>query len=195
MLFCFFISHYFHITYRRFLFLFFFLQQSNVCNPIQSDLDIRGLLLKWWGERDCLWYISTDQLCYITNCPVVLFRESSLSPHWSPQSWSDSLCALSQMKKKAYKSNNPPTTARNKPFSWYHRTVLVSLFFLFFFLSLFKVFLSMHLFSQAKCINSIDKEKHLLYRIEVLWWPMWQFEFMYDQNKNNMKRHWGSPVR
>lgn len=54
----------------------------------------------------------------------------------------------------------------------------------------------MHLFNQAKCINSIDKEKHLLYRIEVLWWLMWQFELMYDQNKkNNMKRHWGSLVR
>lgn len=53
-----------------------FLQQSNVCDSIQSDLDIQYMdiltVSEMMGERDCLWYISSDQLGYIHNRPVFL---------------------------------------------------------------------------------------------------------------------------
>lgn len=158
-----------------------FLQQSNVCNSIQSDLDIQYMdiltVSEMMGERDCLWYISSDQLCYIPYFPVFHLESPPrvLIGLPSPEAIHFVLF-LRWRKRHINQTIHQQQQEINHSLIPQDSASFTFLSFLFFYPFKRVFFLeSMHLFNQAKCINSIDKEKHLLYRIEVLWWLMWQF--------------------
>lgn len=159
-----------------------------MCHSIQSYLDIRG-------HPDCFWKDGGKGIVYdtflLTNCVIFLtvqffYLESPprviiglpspevihfvLFLRWRKRHINQT---IHQQQQEINHSLIPQDSAS---------FTLLS----FLFLSLYKGFFfleSMHLFNQAKCINIIDKEKHLFYRIEALWWLMWQFELMYDHNK------------